>query len=262
MPFQQHQSLRYWTFKSLLDQPLKHAVFTRQGGVSTAPFTSLNLSRSVGDNEENVRENEQRIFDALGLDIASAADSFLEHGTKYFHATKPASSRDGQIQYADILLTDNPNVTLFMRYGDCYPILLYDPSRKALGLAHAGWRGTLLGVISEAVAAMEERFRSRPGDLIAAIGPGVCVQHYEVGKEVIQAVRDRFEESSDEFLLSNGAGTHFNLAAANRYLLEQVGVGQIEECQLCTAEHLDDWFSHRAEYGKTGRFGVIMALES
>jgi hypothetical protein len=262
MSVQQHQSLKYLTFDSLQNQALKHAVFMRKGGVSAEPFSSLNLSRSVGDIDQNVAQNEVLVFDSFKRDISSIADSYLEHGTHAIYAESAYSSRNDQIQYADILLTDNPEVTLFMRFGDCFPILLYDPKKQAIALAHAGWRGTLLGVAAEAVASMEEQFQSNPKDLIAAIGPGICVDHYEVGQEVIRAVQDKFDGNSERFLPEYEKGIHFDIAATNRYLLRKAGVEQIDDCGICTSEHVQDWFSHRAERGKTGRFGVLMALDS
>ncbi len=261
MPFQQHQSLRYWTFDAFQDQPVRQAVFTRQGGVSQSDLKGLNLSRSVGDDEANVLRNEELAFEAFGRPLETAADSYLEHGTRHIYATKGKSSRDGHLLYADILLTDRPDVTLFMRFGDCLPILYYDPVHHAVAMAHAGWRGTLLGVANEALAAMEEHFHTNPQDVIAAIGPGICVNHYEVGEEVIAAVQDGFDGKATGLLPQINGKTHFDLFEANRFLLEQAGVGQIEVSGLCTAEHLDDWFSHRVERGNTGRFGALLALE-
>jgi YfiH family protein len=149
-----------------------------------------------------------------------------------------------------------------MRFADCVPLLFYDPARRVLGMAHAGWRGTAAGVGPATVAAMGEAFGCRPADIVAGIGPSIGPAHYEVGPEVAAAIQNAFGEV--EGLLShpngNGARPHLNLWEANRRALQMAGVGQIEVAEICTASNVQDFYSHRAEDGRTGRFGALAVL--
>ena len=147
-----------------------------------------------------------------------------------------------------------------MRFADCTPLLLYDRHRVAVGLSHAGWRGTIKNITQATIAAMTKAFGSNPADIIGVIGPAIGPCCYEVGPEVIGAVESEFSQP-DQLLTRrrNGHG-YFDLGAANRQQLLAAGVGEVVESQLCTACHTDKFFSHRAEQGKTGRFGVILGI--
>jgi YfiH family protein len=147
-----------------------------------------------------------------------------------------------------------------MRYADCVPILLYDPIRHVVCLAHAGWVGTLNRVAAAAVSAMQTQFGTRAGDLLAGIGPSICVDHYPVGDEVIQKVRQTFGAEAEQVIARHGEQSHLDLWKANQIVLWQAGVSEIEISGLCTAGDTTKWYSHRAEHGKTGRFGALLAL--
>jgi YfiH family protein len=149
-----------------------------------------------------------------------------------------------------------------MRFADSVPIFLFDPRRKVIGLAHAGWQGTILGVAQAAVQAMQARYSSRPADILAAIGPSIGPDHYEVGPDVIAQVRRKFGSAADSVLTSQNDSEkiHYDLWTANRLALLQTGVSQVEISGLCTACHVEDWYSHRREHGKTGRFGALLGL--
>lgn len=261
MPFVQVDSLRYFNFDSLKEFPITHAVFTRHGGTSRGPFAQLNVGATVGDEAQNVARNLDLAFEALERSRASLFDSWLVHGDDVLLAEAPRPATMARPPKADIVLTNQPEVSLFMRYADCLPLLFYDPIQHALGLAHAGWKGSLLRVAAKAVDAMQEHFGSRPEDLRAAIGPGISAERYEVGPEVVRQVEAAFGEASAELLPRFNGSTHLDLLAANRLILEEAGVRHIESAGMCTATHTQDWFSHRAEKGRTGRFGVLLALK-
>jgi YfiH family protein len=148
-----------------------------------------------------------------------------------------------------------------MRFADCVPVLLHDPVRRVIGLAHAGWLGTIRGVARSAIENMQKRYGSEPRDILAAIGPSIGPDHYEVGQDVIQKIEESFGEKAEGLVGWRDGRSYLDLWKANRLQLEQAGVQQIEVAEVCTACHLEDWFSHRAEKGKTGRFGAIMALD-
>lgn len=259
-----HQSERvqYYSFESFDGVPVTHAVFTRHGGVSEGVWSSLNVGLTVGDDPQNVAVNRQISFQTMGRRIESMSDSWLTHGTDVVVYDKPRSLNQKTPPKADVVLTDNPEVTLFMRYADCVPILLYDPARRAVGLAHSGWMGTVRRVGAAAVRAMQSRYGSRPADLLAAIGPSIGPARYEVGAEVVGEVERAFGPDANRLLPRYNRATHFDLWAANRLILEQAGVRNIESAEICTGDRVDTWFSHRAENGKTGRFGVLMALHA
>jgi YfiH family protein len=261
MPFQQQNSIRYYTFDSLAGQPVTQAAFTRQGGASRGEFASLNVGSTLGDELADVQANMEAVFAAVNRPRSSIFDSWLVHGDHALVADAPRPPEMQRPPQADIILTDKPEISLFMRYADCVPLLFYDPRQRAVALAHAGWKGTVLQVGAKAVAAMAEAYGSRPGDLIACIGPSISAEHYEIGPEVVDEVRTAYGADAEGLLPAINGSTHLDLWAANRLTLEQAGVGQIEVAAQCTFAQNEDWFSHRASGGHTGRFGVLLALD-
>lgn len=262
MPFKHAGALRYYQFKALSNHPVAHAIFTRRGGVSEGPFAELNVGATVGDQVENVKKNLELAFAAVNRPRNSLFDSWLVHGTHALVAEAPRPPEWERPPQADIVVTNKPHVTLFMRYADCVPIVLYDPVKRAIGLAHAGWRGTLQNVAARAVDIMSEHFGSQPEDLVASLGPAICVDHYEVGPEVAAEVTKTFGANADRVLRRSSPSIKFDLVGANRLALEHVGVLQVEVSDSCTFSNTDDWFSHRASGGTTGRFGALIALNS
>jgi hypothetical protein len=216
---------------------------------------------SIGDDITHVRENRIRSFKALGRAPESIHDVWQVHSADVVYADAPRPL-DTDYRKADILLTDNPRVTLFMRFADCTPILLYDLKKRVIGTVHSGWLGTVRGAARVAVEAMQERYASNPADILAAIGPAIGPDHYEIGQDVITQVENTFCEKAESLLEKHGESIHFNLWKANQILLEDAGVKEIEIAGICTACHTNDWFSHRAEKGKTGRFGALIALQN
>lgn len=251
--------LRAVTFTSLEAHGIKHAAFMRHGGVSPSPWASLNFGALVGDDPANVAENYRRAFSALGLQVESKYDVWQVHSATVAVAHGPRPPQVPHVQ-ADAILTDRPNVTLFMRFADCVPIFLYDPRRRVVGMVHAGWQGTLRRTAAQAVKCMAEGFGVRPQDVVAVIGPAIGVRRYEVGPDVAEQVRRTLADDAKETLLAIDGKTHFDLWAANRLILNHCGVQQLETAGICTAENSQDWFSHRAEKGKTGRFGALITL--
>lgn len=253
--------VKFFQFQSLIDTGVQQAVYTRHGGVSQGIWQSLNMGLTVGDNPADVARNREISFQTAGRPIQSLSDSWLVHSHHAVVYDQPRPTNQEYPPKADIILTDNPDVSLFMRYADCVPILLVDPVRRAIALAHAGWQGTIQQVGQFAVKAMQTRYNSRPSDILAAIGPSIGPERYQVGSDVVAQVRTAYSEEADGLLPRYGTGTHFDLWAANRLTLEKAGVHQIEIAGICTADNTEDWFSHRAEKGKTGRFGILLALE-
>ena len=149
-----------------------------------------------------------------------------------------------------------------MRFADCVPIMIYDPEKKVIALVHAGWKGVALDAPGKAVKALGENFSSIPADLTVGLGPAICAECYPIGVEVAEEVKLVLEDEIDEVLRRIDEQEHLDLPLASRRLLEKAGVRKIETSDLCTAMDLENWFSHRAENGHTGRFGALLALEA
>jgi polyphenol oxidase len=261
MPFYEHEGIRYYTFPSFYEFPLIHGVLTRDGGASVAPWASLNLGGTVGDAPDHVHENRRRAFHGMGLRLDAMYDVWQVHSAEVVATDRPRHPTTPHLE-ADAILTDRPGLSLFMRFADCVPIMLYDPKRRAIGLVHAGWKGTLSQVAARAVEGLHTAYRSNPADILAAIGPSIGAHHYEVGLEVAAQVRQAFGAEATGLLISidNRPEVQFDLWNANRLVLERAGVKQVEIAGICTACHLEDWYSHRGEHGKTGRFGAVISL--
>ncbi len=255
---------------------LMHGVSTRHGGVSVGPYASLNLGAVVGDDRANVETNHRLLAQALGVTRADFTTVWQVHSNRVVRARE--TDRGTMIAQADGIVTDVPELPLIQRFGDCTPLLLYDPQRQAIGLAHAGWRGTVNDMASALVAAMISEFGSDPADLVAVIGPSIGPCCYEVGPEVVAAVRAAMPAAPHVLVSPSPAATgatplterqmpgkgdsrfHLDLWQANRWQLAQAGVTQIEVAGVCTKCHRDTYFSHRGDQGRTGRFAAVMML--
>jgi YfiH family protein len=258
MPLRETEGLSFFQFNQLLGYPLTQAVFTRHGGVSPTPWSSLNVGGTVGDDPARVHENRRRLFHAVGLSPESLFDVWQIHSARVVYATSPRG--EGALEQADIMITDCPGVALFMRFADCVPIYLYDPKTPAIGIAHAGWLGTVRRAAEMAVQAMATTFGSEPQNILAGIGPSIGPDHYEVGEDVTRQFEASFGMDAASFISSHNGSSYLDLWAANRYLLEGQGLSKIETAEICTVCHQEDWFSHRGEDGRTGRFGAVLGL--
>jgi YfiH family protein len=259
MPFKQVGAVRYFFFDIFKHAEITHAIFTRRGGISPNPWKSLNMGGTVGDDHERVGRNMGIALDAIGCDLRTVHDVWQVHGNNVFCVSCP---RDPDIPHikADAMVTDIPDVTLLMRFADCVPILLFDPNVKAIAQIHAGWQGTVSKIAVKTVKVMVETFGCKPQNIIAGIGPSICVDHYTIGKKVEKMVRRSFQKNCNRVLVNTRDKVKFDLWEANRLLLIQAGLHEIEIAEICTACHMEDWYSHRGESGKTGRFGSLMKL--
>lgn len=249
----------YYQFDQWVCAPIIHGIFTRLGGVSQAPWASFNLGGTVGDELAAVRENHRRMYAALELDESRACTVWQVHSADTVVVHHPVQHRRW-LARADGMVTNRPGVPLTMRFADCTPILLYDPVQQAIGIAHAGWRGTVTGAGVSAVDAMVAAFGTHPADIQAGIGPSIGPDRYQVGEEVVTAVKNYFGHTDGLIKRADDGSAYLNLWTANRLALERAGITQIEVAGLCTATRTDEFYSHRAEHGRTGRFGAVIAL--
>lgn len=259
MKQQHNHTLVYYQFDGLSQfSDVQHGIFTRLGGVSRAPFESLNLSRSVGDEAEAVAENNRRMLSLFDVTPDRAVTARLVHGKTV--AVVDRNDAGGYRAQTDAVITNDRSITLTMRFADCAPIVFYDPEHQAVGLAHAGWRGVAANIARETVLAMQSTFKTKPQALWVGIGPCIGVDRYRVGPEVIEAVSTACPSDASIVQAQPDGSTHLDLNAALESQLRARGVTQIEVSGVCTATDTHAWFSHRAESGKTGRFGVVLGL--
>jgi YfiH family protein len=264
---EERDGLVVYRFDSLPGRGVDAFVSTRTGGVSASPYASLNLGLGVGDEPAAVLDNRRRLFSALGLSLERSVWGEQVHGDGVAAAAAADAGRgsveqEARIPQADALVTDVAGLTLCVTLADCAPLVLYDPRRAAVGLAHAGWRGAVARIASRVVEAMRSSFGSDPADILAAIGPSIGPRGYEVGEEVVDRARDAFGERARRVLEPLAGGrARFDLWAANTLDLEEAGVEprRIEVAGISTAETPDRFYSHRAE-GRTGRFIAAVTL--
>ncbi len=230
---------------------LRHGFFTREGGVSPAPYKSLNVTTRVGDSAENVATNRKRALNALKLkpeNLAYLDD--MEHSDRILAVTKAARGLD--FDGYDAIMTNQAEVVLGMSVADCAVVLLVSEQDGAIALAHSGWRGTRANVVPKVIEAMQEEYGVETAHLKAVIGPSVSVRTYEVGSEVADEFDDRYVEKSED-------SCHLDLKLAIEDQLVESGVKNIDIIPVDTIED-ERFFSYRRANGDTGRFFAVASL--
>ncbi len=259
MKRQSTNGLVFYQFDGLANYAdLYHGAFTRLGGVSRAPFETLNLARSVGDEAPVVQENNRRMLGVFDMTPDRATTAWLVHGRSV--AVMTHADAGNYRQGFDAIITRERGLALTMRFADCVPIVFFDPVQRAIGLVHAGWRGVAEKVIAATVDALHDNFGSNPHDLWAGIGPCISADRYRVGQEVIDLVAPACPPHAPIVQRHPDGSLHLDLNAAVLSQLQACGVENVEDAAICTASNTAEWFSHRAENGKTGRFGVVIGL--
>jgi polyphenol oxidase len=248
-----------YSFDLFSSHPIQVEVITRKGGISPSPWSSLNLGGTVGDDPEHVFENKRKVIKSFNLDPDKIFDVWQVHSSDWVYSNKSRPVDQPHVK-ADIIISDEPGLALFMRFADCVPIFIYDPFRHAIGIAHAGWQGTSKNVAGNLVKAMQTRFSSKPNELIAAIGPAICMKHYPVGQEVREAIQVSLGNDIEKASSVVDSNIHIDLKKCNEIQLLSAGVQQVENSEICTVCENENWFSHRGENGKTGRFGAFIKM--
>ena len=239
---------------------LRHGIFTRHGGVSKSYWASLNLGASIGDDPAAVKENHRRMYAAVEVNPARAVSCWLVHGVRTLVINGRGPS-NGRLEKADGLITDEIDRPLVMRYADCAPLLLYDPVRRAIGLGHAGWRGTVKGMAGVMAREMRSAFGCLPEHIQVVIGPAISSRNYQVGEDVAAQAEAYFGAEAGIVRRDSADGrAMLDLWGANRLDLARQGVTEATTLELCTFDNRHEFYSHRAENGLTGRFGVVISL--
>ena len=257
------------SFESLLKhKTITHFVSTRRGGCSNPPFDSLNLGLHVGDNPDLVFGNRERLAHAVGMPLSRFTFAKQIHSSNVTVITggqrgKGAFNQNEAIDATDAMVTDLPGICLVILIADCVPLLLFDPFRNVIGVAHAGWKGTLRSIALHTVRAMEKGFGCSPHNIIVGIGPSIGPCCYEVGPEVIAQVKAAFSPYREYVTHESGDGKgRLDLRKANRDQLVRTGIKRenIETANQCTCHNADIFFSYRQQHGETGRFGAGICI--
>lgn len=271
---------------------VKHGFSTRLGGVSEGYFSSLNLGFHRGDDEAAVRENFRRIGASIGVRREDMVLSRQTHTTNVWVATEEdrgmgmvspmeysrrASANPGRcasgsfqmetggkLEGVDGLVTDVPGLCLVTFYADCVPLFFVDPVKKAVGLSHSGWRGTVGKIGRVTVELMQEQFGCDPSDILAAIGPSVCQDCYEVSGDVVGKFREHFEEQywNELFYQKENGKYQLDLWKANEIVLRESGIlpEHMAVTNVCTHCNSDVLYSHRTMGNQRGSLAAFLAL--
>lgn len=259
----------YFTFPQLEEQEgFVHGFSSRIGGVSSREFAQMNLSFTRGDDEVCVRENYRRIAAAIGFDDRAIVCSDQTH-TNHVRVVTAEDCGKGYLRprdYTDVdgLVTDEPGVILATFYADCVPLYFIDPVRRAVGLSHSGWRGTVSDIAGVTVRTMREQYGSAPEDLLAAVGPSICQDCYEVSEDVIEQFRERYAQElwPRLFYRKENGRYQLDLWEACRQNMLRAGLlpEHISVTDVCTCCNPDLLFSHRASHGRRGNLGAFLGI--
>lgn len=251
---------------------LRHGFSTRQGGASTAyGGQALNLGWTKEDGPAHVRQNRRAFVDAVSqpggpmrlVTIRQVHSGVVRVvGEEAFQGTLETAEGKAVLE-GDGLVTNLPGVLIAVGTADCVPVLVVDPIRRAVGAFHAGWRGTVAGIVEQGIALMQQQYGSQPGEMLAAVGPSIGACCYAVGEEVREQFASRFHYAQTLFASRSNDGTaqlYVDLWQANRHQLIDAGVASeriimIGECTACARTSTGErrYFSHRAEHGVAGR---------
>ena len=254
----------FLTTDILSDSGIVHGFSTRLGGVSPAPWDSLNLDDRRGDDHANVQENFRRLCAALDMDVRRVVLSRQVHRDDVRVVTTADCGkglwRPQDYDSADALITAVPGVPLVVFSADCNVILLHDPVRRVVGAAHAGWRGTAAGIAGKTVRAMCETYGCTPADIRAAVGPAIGQCCFETDGDVPEALRRALGREAEPFMTWNGRKWHIDLKAVNALWLQKAGVQHIDICEDCPCCRTDLYWSHRKTGLQRGEQAALIAL--
>lgn len=232
------------------------ATSVRHGGVSLKPYHSLNLGASVGDERTNVLANRRALFEQVGLELWNLVYCRQIHSANVVCVNQSDAPSQTHLAEADAMITQCLNLALGIFTADCVPVFIFDPVTPAIGIAHAGWRGTLARITDKTINAMNQQFGTSPSDCTVHLGPSIQRCCYTVSEELA----DQFEQTFGASVRSGVCA--LSLQDANVQQLTQVGVSShtISVSPFCTACRTDLFYSHRAEAGKTGRMLSFIRL--
>lgn len=247
---------------------VEHSFTTREGGTSEGIFSTLNLSFTRGDDKQAVQENYSRLAEAMGTRKELFVCTDQTHTTNVIRVDSNycgiGVTREKTYTDIDGLVTNIPGVVLATFFADCVPLYFVDPVKKAIGMSHSGWRGTVGRMGQKTLEKMKEEFGTRPKDVVAAIGPSICQDCYEISRDVAEVFINEFPDHVDEILLDKKNDKfQLDLWRTNEIILQEAGVlpENIAVTNICTCCNYKYLFSHRASQGKRGNLGAFMYIK-
>jgi purine-nucleoside/S-methyl-5'-thioadenosine phosphorylase / adenosine deaminase len=264
---QPDENLVYYTFPLFeAYSDLACVVSTRLGGVSTGDLRSLNLSFRTGDTEEAVMENRARLYRILDISAVRVAQAQLVHGN-HIEAVTNHSPLDAFYKFpaTDGLVTALRDRPLFIPVADCAAIAFFDPKRQTIGMIHTGWKGVANRIPQRMIEMMQTVYGCNPANILVGVSPGIGPCCYQVREDLVTIFTQAFPQEASRFFLPQPDKTlHLDMWAALRWQLLAVNIlpEHLEIAEICTACHTDEFYSHRAEHGKTGRFASLIVLRA
>ncbi len=250
---------------------LINAFSTREGGVSTGMYESMNLTFTRGDDPDKVRENFRLFGESIGVSIEQMVYSDQQHTTNVMEVTSKHHGmgilRDRDFSDIDGIMTDEPGVCLVTSYADCVPLYFVDPVNRAIAASHSGWRGTVGNICRKTVDEMNRLYGSKPEDIIACIGPSICADCYEVGSDVADVFIEKYGEDAGTVVLphkENIPGKYqLDLTRANVINMERAGIRpeHLSVPDLCTCCNKDELHSHRGSHGQRGGLCAFLMIK-
>lgn len=256
-------------FRSLEDTGLvRHLFTTREGGVSSGIYESMNLSYARGDIKENVDKNFAIIAGALGVEVSDIISTDQTHTANVRIVGKAdcghGITKDKYFFDIDGIVTNEPGIVLSAYYADCVPLYFLDPAKKVIGLSHSGWKGTVGKIGKNTIELMKETYGCNPSDILCCIGPSICQDCYEVSQDLYDAFDDKsvFIKTSPEGTATEDTKYHLDLWTACEHVFLDAGIlpEHIEKTTLCTCCNKDKLFSHRGSKGNRGNLGAFLGL--
>lgn len=242
---------------------VNHGFSTRLGGVSKGHCATMNISTTRGDDPEAIAENKRRIAAAIGVEVEDMTFTHQTHTTNV--AVVREENRGTRFMETDGMVTNVPGICLVTFYADCVPLYFVDPVKKAIGMSHSGWRGTVGKIGKVTIEKMTEVYGSNPEDLVVAIGPSICQDCYEVSEDVIKQFKANFAEGiwPELFYQKNNGKYQLNLWKANEHVFLETGVKKenIAVTNVCTHCNPDILFSHRTTGNMRGNLSAFLALK-
>lgn len=246
---------------------LNHCFSTKFGGVSKGAYESMNLAFR-NDLKENVIENYKIICSAINCDYKNVVFSSQIHKDKIYKVTKKDIGKGllkkSDIQGYDALITNEPNIVLTTFYADCVPIFLLDPIKKAIGNAHSGWKGTILGIGKKTILEMQKEYGTNPKDLIVGIGPSISLCCFQVDEPVVEKFKNELPFSK-KYIFEDNIKGKFKIDLQNIIKESIISLGVLEEnieiSKLCTLCNRHIFFSHRAMGEERGSLAGLMCLK-
>ena len=268
---QSRQNFWHGKFSTFPSDLVIHAVSTRLSGVSKSPFDSLNLALHVGDNADDVIKNRKIFAASLDLNAENIVTPNQVHSDKIIKVDESyrglgAFDYQNAVKETDALITNTPNLPLMLCFADCVPVMFVDVDNRAVGIAHAGWKGTFAKIAAKTLMAMTDEFGTNPQTCLAGIAPSIGACCYEVGENVIEACQSAFPNHVDELLIKRNGKIYADLWQANKIQLIEAGMNEenIDVARECTCCKSSWYFSYRAAKQKgqqeTGRIAALISI--